>query len=64
MLLAVCAWHKAYHGYPRLLGLRVELIGADKVDAARASLAARPPDRTVVARWIAATFGATADAHA
>jgi GMP synthase-like glutamine amidotransferase len=47
-----------------LLGLRVELIGADKVDAARASLAARPPDRTVVARWIAATFGATADAHA
>jgi GMP synthase-like glutamine amidotransferase len=42
-----------------LLGLRVELIGAARVEAARASLA-RPTDRDAVARAIAATFGARA----
>jgi GMP synthase-like glutamine amidotransferase len=38
-----------------LLGRRVELIGAAKVDAARATLA-RPLDRMVVAGWIRAFF--------
>jgi GMP synthase (glutamine-hydrolysing) len=40
-----------------LLGLRVDLIGAARVEAARASLA-RPTDRDAVARAIASTFGA------
>lgn len=40
-----------------LLGLRVELIGAERVATARASLA-RPTDREAVARAIASTFGA------
>jgi GMP synthase-like glutamine amidotransferase len=39
-----------------LLSLRVELIGAERVDAARATLT-QPTDRAVVARWIASTFG-------
>jgi GMP synthase-like glutamine amidotransferase len=39
-----------------LLAGRVELIGAERVEAARASLALRT-DREVVAQWIAATFG-------
>jgi GMP synthase-like glutamine amidotransferase len=38
-----------------LLSLRVELIGAERVRAARATLA-QPTDRGMVARWIAATF--------
>lgn len=46
-----------------LLGLRVDLIGAEKVARARASLAERPPHRDVVARWIATTFGAIDRAH-
>jgi GMP synthase-like glutamine amidotransferase len=39
-----------------LLAGRVELIGAERVDAARASLA-EPTDRHVAARWIAGTLG-------
>jgi GMP synthase-like glutamine amidotransferase len=39
-----------------LLSLRIELIGAERVRAARATLA-QPTDRGIVARWIAATFG-------
>jgi GMP synthase-like glutamine amidotransferase len=42
-----------------LLGLRVELIGAERVTAARASLT-QPTDREAVARAIAATFNAGA----
>jgi len=42
-----------------LLGLRVELIGAERVATARASLS-RPLDRDLIARAIAATFGAAA----
>jgi GMP synthase-like glutamine amidotransferase len=38
-----------------LLGLRVDLIGAERVATARASLA-RPTDRDAIARAIAATF--------
>ncbi|MFM7224775.1 MAG: type 1 glutamine amidotransferase [Actinomycetota bacterium] len=38
-----------------LLAGRVELIGADRVRAARASLT-RPTNRDVIAQWIAATF--------
>jgi GMP synthase-like glutamine amidotransferase len=40
-----------------LLQLRVDLIGTDRVAAARASLA-QPTDRHVVAEWIATTLGA------
>ena len=40
-----------------LLDLRVDLIGADRVAAARATLA-DPLDRAVVGRWIARFFGA------
>jgi GMP synthase-like glutamine amidotransferase len=40
-----------------LLAGRVELIGAERVEAARASLT-QPTDRHVVARWIARTLGA------
>jgi GMP synthase-like glutamine amidotransferase len=40
-----------------LLGLRVDLIGAERVATARASLS-RPTDRDAVARAIAATFDA------
>ncbi len=42
-----------------LLAQRIELIGAEKVAAARATLD-RPLDRLVVARWIAAFFAAAA----
>lgn len=42
-----------------LLGQRVELIGAEKVAAARASLA-RPADSPVVAAWIMRFFATTA----
>jgi GMP synthase-like glutamine amidotransferase len=38
-----------------LLARRVDLIGAARVECARASLT-QPTDREVVARWIAATF--------
>ena len=41
-----------------LLAGRIELIGADRVAAARATLG-RPLDRHLLAQWIAAFFGAT-----
>jgi GMP synthase-like glutamine amidotransferase len=41
-----------------LLRLRVDLIGAERVAAARASLS-QPTDRAVVAHWIARTFEST-----
>ena len=41
-----------------LLGRRIELIGAEKVRVARATLT-RPPDRSVVAGWIRAFFADT-----
>jgi GMP synthase-like glutamine amidotransferase len=41
-----------------LLALRVNLIGPERVQQARASLA-RPLDRAAVAAWIAATLGAS-----
>lgn len=42
-----------------LLGQRVELIGAEKVATARASLS-RPTDSAVIAAWITRFFAATA----
>lgn len=47
------------HLADHLLGLRVDLIGADKVATARTSLAQQRTDRDLVARWIATMFGAT-----
>jgi GMP synthase-like glutamine amidotransferase len=46
-----------------LLSRRVELIGADKVRAARATLA-RPLDRSVIADWITAFFAGAVDGPA